>query len=76
MKLHHETAPATLWHSFVMTEENGAKIYGVCLIMFERLSQGLLTQLRTLSDSWKVDVSKLVGLTIFLALLPSVSKID
>jgi hypothetical protein len=60
MKLHYENAPSTLWHSFVMTEENGAKLYGVCLIVFERLSRDLLAQMRTLSDSWKLDTSKLV----------------
>jgi len=61
MKLVYESAPQTVWHSFVLTEENGAKLYGVCLIMHNRLSKESHSKLKEMSAGWKFDTSKLVG---------------
>ncbi|KAJ3219078.1 hypothetical protein HDU67_002734 [Dinochytrium kinnereticum] len=56
--------PASTYHSFVtefndilkiITEENGAKSYGVCVTIYEKLHPNLHSQLETAVEEWRND---------------------
>ncbi|KAI8609251.1 uDENN domain-containing protein [Chytriomyces sp. MP71] len=42
-------------HSFVITEETGAKLYGVCLLLYEPIQEPLASQLEELLEEWRAD---------------------
>ncbi|KAJ3096697.1 DENN domain-containing protein 4C [Phlyctochytrium planicorne] len=47
--------PPATYHSFVITEESGAKIYGVCIVIYEKLHSNLQSQLEAAIEEWKTN---------------------
>ncbi|KAJ3226977.1 hypothetical protein HDU81_006988 [Chytriomyces hyalinus] len=50
-----ECPPEATCHSFVVTEENGSKLYGVCLVLYEPIQEPLASQFEEMIESWRVD---------------------
>ncbi|KAJ3413960.1 hypothetical protein HDV05_007249 [Chytridiales sp. JEL 0842] len=50
-----EGAPPSTYHSFIITEETGAKSYGVCVTIYEKLHPNIQHQLEVLLDDWKSE---------------------
>ncbi|KAJ3245110.1 hypothetical protein HDU77_009591, partial [Chytriomyces hyalinus] len=50
-----EFPPEATCHSFVVTEENGSKLYGVCLVLYEPIQEPLASQFEEMIESWRVD---------------------
>ncbi|TPX33374.1 hypothetical protein SmJEL517_g03709 [Synchytrium microbalum] len=47
--------PPETYHSFVITQETGARLYGVCLTLYEKLSPELTRQLEILVAAWRLE---------------------
>ncbi|KAJ8331147.1 hypothetical protein QVD99_005806 [Batrachochytrium dendrobatidis] len=45
--------PPDTFHSFIITEENGAKCYGTCIIIYEKPSEEIRVQLQSLISEWE-----------------------
>jgi hypothetical protein len=46
-------APPASFHSFVITEEMGARLYGVCVTFYEKIESVQLAELNQMHDEWK-----------------------
>ncbi|TPX34627.1 hypothetical protein SeMB42_g07288 [Synchytrium endobioticum] len=47
--------PIETYHSFVITQETGVKLYGVCLTLYEKLPVELASQLETMVSAWTAE---------------------
>ncbi|KAJ3039373.1 hypothetical protein HDV00_012249 [Rhizophlyctis rosea] len=55
LQLRHEESgkPPERYHSFIITEETGAKSYGICLTFYEPLPSHLASQMETMIQEWR-----------------------
>ncbi len=53
MEYAEEEAPSPKWHSFVITEETGNRMYGVCVTVFEKISDKYRDEFNALVDDWR-----------------------
>ena len=61
--------PSPKWHSFVITEENGKRLYGVCVTVFEKIDDKHRDEFNAMVDAWRdnsVVRSCIVGLLLKL----------
>ncbi|KAI8801558.1 AEX-3 domain-containing protein [Cladochytrium replicatum] len=55
LKLAHSPAgpPAETYHSFIVTEENGNRAYGMCVVMHDRLSPAQALEMKEMFQEWR-----------------------
>lgn len=66
--------PGEKFHSFIITEETGAKLYGVCVTVYEPLPQAQSKQLEALINIWKDLRFKSGDLEYIISLQAQLSK--
>ncbi|KAI8616538.1 uDENN domain-containing protein [Chytriomyces sp. MP71] len=50
-----DNPPESTTHSFFITEKTGAKVYAVCLLLYEPIQETLASQLEELLEEWRAD---------------------
>ncbi|KAJ3390675.1 hypothetical protein HDU92_000343 [Lobulomyces angularis] len=64
--------PPATYHSFIITEGMGTKIYGVCVTIYEKVQQNLLLQLEDAIAKWKEENAPSIAFEYITGLGPKI----